>query len=75
MYLYGLVNWSYAAVTGIAIYPVLTWDSMYAWAMAGLVLIVVLVIQALTICCTKYKIKRMLEKEGVLEHTPAPKDF
>ena len=42
MYVYGLVNWSYCVVTGIEIYPVLTWDSGYAWGMAGMVLIVVL---------------------------------
>lgn len=44
MYMYGLVNWSYCVVTGIEIYPVLTWDSGYAWGMAGMVLIVVLLI-------------------------------
>ena len=66
MYVYGLVNWSYCVVTDIEIYPVLTWDSGYAWGMAGMVLIVVLLIQALTIWCTKYKIKKMFVKDGVV---------
>lgn len=59
MLLYGCVNLTYCDVTGLEIYPVLTWNSLYAWLMAGLVVIVQLVVQALTIWCTKYKIKKM----------------
>jgi small-conductance mechanosensitive channel len=41
---YGLVNYLYVTITGEEVYPVLTWDSGLAWAAAGGVAIIVVLV-------------------------------
>ena len=60
---YGIVNATFVMKTGKEVYPMLTWDSWLAWLLAGAVLIIVIVLQLLTIWCTKIKIKRIIARQ------------
>ena len=67
MLAYAIVNCVYCTVTGDDIYPVLTWDSTQAWLVALGLIPAFIILQALLIWCTNFKLSKINKEKWETE--------